>query len=283
MWVSVYTIIVLEAAGVLGENSTTPEPTTPGATTPEPIINTKPHSLTTFVRPVDCADHLMAGATVTGVYEIFPFTCTCAKPVLVWCDMETDGGGWTVFLSRQHQDVQLDFNRTWSDYKAFFGSPYSEYYLGNEVLHQMTYNRYYAIRLDVALASGGYDFATYQYARIDSEDNRYSAYLSGNQHGGTSNTKCLDQMNNRAFITLDRDLNSYGTNCAVQREGAWWYNSCSHFNPTGPFNRTLILTCNGPSRAVAQLQLKLRPSICDTSFKNVHLKDKGCGCAVQEH
>lgn len=46
--------------------------------------------------------------------------------------MESDGGGWTVFLSRQDTSPypQVDFNRTWQDYKVGFGSPYNEYYLG---------------------------------------------------------------------------------------------------------------------------------------------------------
>ncbi|XP_045137526.1 ficolin-2-like isoform X2 [Portunus trituberculatus] len=284
MWVSVYTLAVLGIAGVLAETTTgIPELTTIDTTTPEYITNTKPHSLTTFVRPVDCSDHLMAGARVSGVYEIHPFTCTCTKPVLVWCDMETDGGGWTVFLNRQHQAIQLDFNRTWSDYKAGFGSPYSEYYLGNELLHQMTHGRMYAIRMDVTLASGGYDFSTYQYFTVYSEEKRYTASLTGTQLSGTSNTNCLVQMNNRVFTTLERDLDSYNSNCAVKRGGAWWYNNCNYFSPTVPFDENLILTCSGPSRSVTHLQLKLRPSTCDTSFKKVHLKDTGCGCAAPQH
>lgn len=56
--------------------------------------------------------------------------CTCGKSVQVWCDMETDGGGWTVFLNRQEQSSQLDFNRTWEEYKEGFGRPYEEYWMG---------------------------------------------------------------------------------------------------------------------------------------------------------
>ncbi|XP_063862154.1 tenascin-R-like [Scylla paramamosain] len=302
MWVSVYAIVVLGAAGVLAESPqndkaakrqgiftwpsettdtiitetrTKPEPTDSNTNTPYPI-----HS---SVRPVDCADHLMAGATVSGVYEIYPFTCTCGKPVLVWCDMETDGGGWTVFLRRQHQRVQLDFNRTWDDYKAGFGSPYSEYYLGNDLLHQMTYSRAYGIRLDVGLVSGGYDFATYENFRVNSEDNRYSAYMTGSLTGGSSSTSCLRYMSGRSFTTLDRDHDSYGGNCASVRGGAWWYYNCRYFNPTSTFNTSLQLTCYGASRPVTQLQLKLRPAICDSSFKTIHLMDMGCGCAAPEH
>lgn len=60
--------------------------------------------------------------------------CTCSKPVRVWCDMDTDRGGWTVFLRRQRQETeQLDFNRTWSDYKDGFGDPEKEHWLGGFV------------------------------------------------------------------------------------------------------------------------------------------------------
>lgn len=46
------------------------------------------------------------------------------------------------------------------------------YCTGNELLHQMTFGRSYALRLDVGLASGGYDFATYDNFKVNSEDNR---------------------------------------------------------------------------------------------------------------
>ncbi|KAG0725606.1 Ficolin-1 [Chionoecetes opilio] len=211
--------------------------------------------------------------------------CTCGRPVFVWCDMETDGGGWTVFLNRQNQTdqparqmSQLDFNMTWDAYKAGFGSPYDEYYLGNELLHQMTYSRAYAVRLDMELASGGYDYATYQSFKVSSEDTRYTASMSGPSSGSSSVTYCFRYMNNRAFTTLDRDHDSYSSNCAATQGGAWWYYNCRYFNPTSTYNNTLDITCYASAkRSVTQLQIKLRPSICDSSFKTIHLNDKNCG------
>ncbi|XP_063863272.1 ryncolin-4-like isoform X1 [Scylla paramamosain] len=282
MRVSLYVIAVLGAAGVLAIRvGATREYVSPDTSPPEHATDIKLHPISYSIRPADCADLLLAGATVSGVYEIYPFMCTCGKPVRVWCDMETDGGGWTVFLNRQHQEVQLDFNRTWDDYKAGFGNPNSEYYLGNDVLHQMTNSRFYGIRLDMALPSGGHDFATHQYFKIDSEENRYLASLTGTKLEGTSSTNCLAQMNNRAFTSLDRDHDSSSNNCAVLKGGAWWYYSCGYLNPTSPFNMTLMLTCSGPVRAVTHLQVKIRPSTCDASFKSIHLKDMGCGCGAQ--
>lgn len=48
----------------------------------------------------------------------------------VWCDMETDGGGWTVFLNRAQQTQQLNFSKTWEAYADGFGDPSAEYWLG---------------------------------------------------------------------------------------------------------------------------------------------------------
>ncbi|GBO15500.1 hypothetical protein AVEN_245981-1 [Araneus ventricosus] len=61
-------------------------------------------------KPMDCAELLENGVTESGVQTVYPrsriFAC---KSIDVYCDMETDGGGWTISWTsiQKHHCVTL--------------------------------------------------------------------------------------------------------------------------------------------------------------------------------
>ncbi|CAG2228208.1 ANGPT2 [Mytilus edulis] len=60
----------------------------------------------------------------SGVYIIYPDEISAVK---AYCDMSTDGGGWTVLQRRI--DRTTSFDRDWKDYMEGFGDPQKEYWL----------------------------------------------------------------------------------------------------------------------------------------------------------
>ncbi|KAL4689563.1 hypothetical protein H8959_012354 [Pygathrix nigripes] len=83
--------------------------------------------------PRTCKDLLDRGHFLSGWHTIYLPDC---RPLTVLCDMDTDGGGWTVFQRRM--DGSVDFYRDWAAYKQGFGSRLGEFWLGNDNIHALT-------------------------------------------------------------------------------------------------------------------------------------------------
>ncbi|CAG2198038.1 unnamed protein product [Mytilus edulis] len=76
--------------------------------------------------PNDCSD--LSLGTCSGVYII---RLQNSVNLTVFCDMETDNGGWTVIQTRF--DGAVNFSRDWSDYKTGFGEIAGEHWLGDSM------------------------------------------------------------------------------------------------------------------------------------------------------
>ncbi|GFQ75071.1 techylectin-5A [Trichonephila clavata] len=85
-----------------------------------------------IANPVDCEELLFNGKNKSGVYTIWPRNrVTGEKSVEVYCDMDTDGGGWTVIQRRGNFNRSKDyFYKDWKSFKAGFGDIEKDFWLG---------------------------------------------------------------------------------------------------------------------------------------------------------
>ena len=151
----------------------------------------------------------------------------------VYCDMRTDGGGWTVFQRRQ--DGSVDFYRGWNDYKSGFGQLTAEFWLGNDRIHRLTASRPSSLRVELEDWNGVRVYAKYGKFNIGDEQALYR--LEVGSYSGTAGDSITGSHNhnNMAFSTIDRDNDRSSTNCAVRCTGAWWYKDCQHSNLNGKY------------------------------------------------
>ena len=143
-----------------------------------------------------------------------------------YCDMHTDGGGWTVFQRRQ--DGSVDFYRNWSDYKVGFGQLTGEFWLGNDKIHRLTAALPKSLRVDLEDWNGVKKYA--KYGKFDIGDEQ----LDGGSYSGTAGDS-LAYHYNMSFSTKDCDNDYYYQNCAVMYTGAWWYKGCQLSNLNGKY------------------------------------------------
>ncbi|GIY87305.1 techylectin-5A [Caerostris darwini] len=166
-------------------------------------------------KPRDCSAVLASGQNKSGVYTIWPIVGTKIKPLNVYCDMDTDGGGWTVIQRRAYFPGLISFNRYWREYKIGFGDVSKDFWLGNDNIYALTNQERCEIRFDLEDDEGNKRFAAYKNFRIDDEQSNYTLSISGYYGNAGDGMKFHD---GQRFATRDRD---YLTGAAVL-EGAWW-------------------------------------------------------------
>ncbi|NXD39536.1 FCN1 protein, partial [Copsychus sechellarum] len=178
--------------------------------------------------PRNCQELLAKGKILSGWYTIYPQDCNATT---VFCDMDTDGGGWIVFQRRW--DGSVNFLRDWDSYRRGFGNQLTEFWMGNDNIHLLTSLGPCELHVDLRDFENNYYFAKYASFRVLGESEKYRLVL-GDFLGGNAGDS-LSYHRDMSFSTTDQDNDMSSFNCATEYKGAWWYNDCHYSNLNGMY------------------------------------------------
>ncbi|NXK93079.1 ANGL7 protein, partial [Formicarius rufipectus] len=212
----------------------------------------------------DCSSLYQRNYRISGVYKLPPDEFLGIPDLEVFCDMETDGGGWTLI---QRRKVGLtSFNRDWKQYKEGFGNIRGDFWLGNENIYRLS-RRPTVLRVELEDWEGNTRYAQYQQFTLSNEINSYRL-LVGNYSGNTGRDS-LRYHNNTAFSTKDKDNDKCVDDCAQFRKGGYWYNCCTDSNLNGVYYRRGEHTqsmdgitwygWHGSTYSLKRVEMKIRP------------------------
>ncbi|KAI4887651.1 hypothetical protein NFI96_014118 [Prochilodus magdalenae] len=184
----------------------------------------------------------------------------------VFCDMETSGGGWTVFQRRINGSI--DFQRGWKEYKMGFGDPGGEHWLGNEAVHLITSQAQYSLRVELRDWEGNAPYSLYEKFQLATEKQQYRLLLRG--YSGTAGQQSSLASHGTSFSTRDSDNDNCLCKCALMLTGGWWFDACGLSNLNGMYytlgqnirklNGIKWHHFRGPSYSLKSTAMMIRPA-----------------------
>ena len=173
----------------------------------------------------------------------------------VYCDLDTDGGGWTV-IQRNKKDSLVSFNRNWADYEKGFGDLNTEFWYGLEEIHCLTQRGQWEMRVDYQHNNKSWSYLHYNQFSVGSASEEYPLTV-GRFTGVGTDWFASHPLNGMKFSTPDNDNDKNSGNCAVSHKNGWWFNSCHHINinqqPPSVYHRSVLFS-----------EMKIRPKDCIT-------------------
>jgi len=136
-------------------------------------------------------------------------------------------------LIQQNVDGSKFFSRSWAEFKVGFNNSVGNYWLGNELLSQLTVSGLYKLKFDLQSRSdtSRWYHAEYSTFIVLAESSNYTLYVFG--YSGNAGFDAFGWHNGAMFSTYDRDKDQWpgnmvsSGNCAVNHGGGFWYKSCA--------------------------------------------------------
>lgn len=136
--------------------------------------------------------------------------------------LKDDKGFWTVIQSRGINPKEVNFSRSWNEYKRGFGSLYGDFWYGNDFIHKLTHEKDMVLRIELEDFDGNMTWAEFSVFKVLSEEEKYKL-LIGMYNGNSSDA--FSSHNNSKFSTYDQTNDNAPACCACAASygGGWWF------------------------------------------------------------
>ncbi|KAK3100676.1 hypothetical protein FSP39_023646 [Pinctada imbricata] len=155
-------------------------------------------------------------------------------PLNVYCDMDTDGGGWLVIQRRR--DGKENFYRSYHDYEVGFGNVTDELYIGNKNIHDITSRCTYKLKVILTDFQNNTKTVDYKSFSVGDSQSKYTLHVSG--YSGDAGDSLAFDHDGHAFSAPDADNDgAKSVNCAQKHHGGYWYSNCFKSNINGAWGK----------------------------------------------
>ena len=201
-----------------------------------------------------------------GIYDVSfkteeTFTVSTPSIIQARCDMESDGGGWTVLVRRTPDaDERVSFRRTWVEYENGFGNLSTEFWYGLKRMHELMNREPMEVQIEAKKTNGTTKVLTYGEFRVDGQDTQYTLHVSDPKQEGYDP---FAHHNERKFSAIDR--NNVGCVTGYNDGGGWWLGSCYDLTLTADNAKIYDGSSNYVPHEYAEL--RVRPKSCHKAKK----------------
>ncbi|CAL4143542.1 unnamed protein product, partial [Meganyctiphanes norvegica] len=153
--------------------------------------------------PVSCGDLYNRGIQISEPVQIYPYKCCPHSRADVLCEQSLDlEGPWTVIQRRQVVEPRENFYRTWNDYARGFGKLDGEFWVGLNVIHELTFDSVHELHIELEDWGGNKRSAKYSHFSVGSAEENYKLKISG--YSGDAGD-AMTYHNGQPFSTRDRE------------------------------------------------------------------------------
>jgi len=132
-----------------------------------------------------------------------------------------------LILIQQNVDGSNFFDRSWAEFKVGFGDTSGNFWLGNDLISQLSLTGNYKLRFDLQEnGTNDWYWAEYTTFTVLDEASNYRLQVAG--YSSDTGYDALGYSNGMMFTTYDRDNDQWINNCALYTGGGFWYKKCAY-------------------------------------------------------